>query len=88
MERNKQAINWITSRLEHVAKSYGAQIISIDWKKQENERLFMVEIRGRGGKKVAKLFEPSELAQCPLIGEDQMKFDSRLSSLIRFFKIK
>jgi hypothetical protein len=88
VERNKQAITWITSRLWHVAESCGAKIVSIDWKKQENEKVFVVEIQGKGGKKAAKLFDHSELSQCPLVGEEQMLFDSRLSNLVRFFKLK
>ena len=88
MESNKQAISWVTSRLWHVAKSCGANIVSIDWKTQDNEKVFVVEIRGKGGKKAAKLFDRTELAQCPLAGEEQLLFDARLSSLVRFFKLK
>jgi hypothetical protein len=88
METNAQALTWITERLWHVANSCGARIVSIDWKKQEHDKIFVVEIRGKGGKKAAKFFDYSEVVQCPLTGEEQLMFDSKLSSFIRFFKVK
>ncbi len=86
MKRNANALQWITERLEHVAKANGATIKSIDWKKHEQEEVFVVEVHGVRGKKAIKFFDCTEVAALPVTGEEQLLFDSKLISFIRFSK--
>jgi hypothetical protein len=88
MEKNQQAISWITNRLWHVARAHRANIAAIDWQKKDQEQVFVVEIQGEAGKRAAKSFDYTLLAQCPLSGEELALFDARLSPLVRFFRAK
>jgi hypothetical protein len=83
-DETERAISWITDRVRHVAQASGVGSLAIEWKAQES--LFIMQIEGKGKKKVAKLFEGSELPQYPLAGEQQLAFDAQLVRLVQFFK--
>lgn len=78
------ATNWVTGLARELATSSKVGVISIQWKRQDN--LFILEIEGNGGKRVSKLFDPSELALYPLEGRNLVFFEAQLTRLIRYFK--
>jgi hypothetical protein len=82
--RFELATTWITGLVRHLAESSKLGVISIEWKMQD--KLFIMEIEGNGGKKASKLFEPSELVSFPLEGANQLAFEAQLTRLIQFFK--
>ncbi|MBS1955448.1 MAG: hypothetical protein JST89_14790 [Cyanobacteria bacterium SZAS-4] len=89
MENNTQfviATDWITILARQISDSLKLGVILIQWNIQDN--LFVMRIEGDGGKKVAKLFEPSELASFPLEGENRAVFEAQLTRLLEFFKKK
>lgn len=81
-----QATNLISEMAHGLAASSKVGIILIDWKFRDN--LYILEMRGPGGKTASKLFEPAELALFPLEGASKLAFEAQLSRLIQYFKRK